>query len=127
MVAALLSVLLAGGIINLLVDGLKQWLAAYDRSKPLWKHVLVWGSALGFVVLIRGFDLPDSGLGWVWFFVTTVVIALVAYGLHRLRQVTVSRPLIEELVPDVSTPASPSYSEHLAARSHKHPPSGPLT
>lgn len=122
MLAAIASLLLGGGLINLLVDGAKQLSAVYDRSRDLYKHLLVWGCAVLFILLLRGFDLPSSLFGWLYFFVTIGVVGLVAYGFFRLRQATVGVSLGDSELDDEEILVAP-VSPTGAVR----PPHGGLT
>lgn len=88
MITAALSLFVAfiagGGLISLITDGLKTAYGRIDAASPRAKIAIVWGLALAVVLIVRGFDLPGSLLGWLYFVLSVVVLGFIAQGWYRV-------------------------------------------
>ena len=98
MLTTLLTLISAGGMVYLLVDGTKaasSWYAGADK----WTRIAMLWLVSGVIALaIRGFD-PPADLGeWIGFFVWVGVIGLVAQGFFRQRHPVPLNVLGESLV-----------------------------
>lgn len=85
MLLTALHLVLAGLGINLGVDGLKLF-AWFDRQPVAVKQAAPFIAALIVALAVRGFTLPNTLLGIVWFLGVVIALGLIAGGWFRARK-----------------------------------------
>ena len=88
MLTTLLTLIVAGGMVYLLVDGTKaasSWYAGADK----WTRIaMLWVLSGVAAMAIRGFDAPDDLGEWAGFALWMLVIGLLAQGWFRQKHPT---------------------------------------